>query len=168
MSISRHALKAPQRIAARMAESGATLSYGELEAQSCQLAWALRRSGLASGDRVVILMENNLHWFVIMWACRRAELLFVPVNWHLKAHEVRYVVENSDARAVITSERLLPLADAIVADLPQVRVKLTTGPSGCGFESLAVALADQPTRPGDDEREGGLNRPGFTGEFLVR
>ncbi|MGJ3626937.1 AMP-binding protein [Sphingomonas sp. MMS24-JH45] len=42
----------------------ATLSYTDLEAASIRLSHLLRDRGLAAGDRVAILMENRLDWYV--------------------------------------------------------------------------------------------------------
>jgi long-chain acyl-CoA synthetase len=138
-----------------MAHSGETLTYGDLERRSCQLARLLRDAGLQAGDRFAILMESRLDWFVAMWAARRSSLFFVPVNWHLKAAEARYVVENSDAKAIITSQRLIDLAQQVSAGNDTIKVRLTTGPAERGFDSLASASGRYRAEPLEDEREGG-------------
>ena len=144
----------PARLAGIMADSGETLSYDVLERQSTQLANLLRARGLVPGDRVAILLENSLSWFVAMWGVRRAEMLFVPVNWHLQPAEIRYVVKNSDARAIVTSAPLADLAHAAVDGVDVVTVRLSLG-GGAGFEDLADALASQPAVAPEQERDGG-------------
>lgn len=141
-------------LAGIMSDSAETLSYADLERRSVQLAHLLRARGLTPGDRVAILLENGLAWFVAMWGVRRAEMLFVPVNWHLQPAEIRYVVENSDARAVITSATLADLARAAIDGLDAVRTRLSVG-GGDGFEDFAAALVPQPVTPPADERDGG-------------
>lgn len=153
--ISTHAANDPKLPAAVMAGSGETLTYGDLERRSCQLARLLRARGLNPGDRVAILMESRLEWFVAMWAARRSSLLFVPINWHLKADEARYVVENSDARALITSDKLIALAGEVAEGNPAIEVRLTTGEPNLGFEGLDAAIATFSSLPLPDQEEGG-------------
>ena len=50
-----------------MAGSGATLTYGELNARSNRVAHLLRDAGLKRGDGIVILMENHLNFLEICW-----------------------------------------------------------------------------------------------------
>jgi long-chain acyl-CoA synthetase len=153
--ISSHAARDPAKPAAIMANGGESLTYGELERRSRQLARLLRERGLLEGDRVAILMESRLDWFVVMWAARRSSLRFVPINWHLKAAEARYVLENSDAKAIVTSERLLDLASELVDGNDLVGVRLTSGPSRRGFESLSASIDPYSAAPLDREYEGG-------------
>lgn len=154
-SLSPHAAAvSPDKPAAIMAGTGETLTYGELEARSCQLARLFVDRGLAPGDRVGIMMENRLDWFVAIWAARRATLYFVPINWHLQRDEARYLVENSDVKALVTSDRVLDLVGDIAADVASVELRLTAGSARDGFLSLADAIADYPVSPMIDERQG--------------
>ena len=143
------------RTAAIMSDSGMRLSYGELDAQSVRLAHLLRAAGLIDGDRIAIIMENNLEWFVTMWGTRRANMFFVPVNWHLSPIEMRYVVENSDARAIITSARLLDLAREATDGLPGIVVRLAVDADCDDFADFTTALSSYSTNPPAIERDGG-------------
>jgi acyl-CoA synthetase (AMP-forming)/AMP-acid ligase II len=155
-----------ERLAAVMADGSDRLSYADLEYRSVRLARALRKAGLGDGDRVAILMENSLDWLVAMWAARRATLLFVPVNWHLKPGEIRYVVENSQAAAIITSPALLNAAAQAIAGNSGIKLRLTTGPSQDDFISLEAACAGLSGVPPDREPDGGpmLYSSGTTGQ----
>lgn len=141
-------------LAAIMAGSGEALRYADLERRSVQFAHLLRARGLRAGDRVAILLENSLAWFVAMWGVRRAEMLFVPVNWHLQPAEIRYVVDNSDARAIVTSAALAELARTAIEGMEAIEVRLAVG-GGDGFEDFAAVLAAQPATPPPEERDGG-------------
>lgn len=151
--------------AAIMSDESVALSQAQLESDSVRLAHLLRARGLVAGDRVAILMENRLDWYVAMWGVRRAGMFFVPVNWHLKAAEIRYVVENSDARGIVTSVMLAPLASEASDGLPQLSVRLSAGGAADGFDDMAAALADYPADALADERDGGsmLYSSGTTG-----
>ena len=51
-------------------------------------------------------MENNEHIHAVMWAARRSGLYYVPINTHLTAAEAAYIVDNSNAKAIIGSAAL--------------------------------------------------------------
>ena len=72
-----HAASHPERIATVMAGSGATMTYGELEARSNQVAHLLRSQGLKRGDTIVVFMENNLEYLAICWGAQRAGLVAI-------------------------------------------------------------------------------------------
>jgi len=93
----------PDRAAVVMAESGETVSYGELESRSAQLARFWHEQGLRKGDHVGILLENHARYFEVVWAALRSGLYYTPINRHLTAAELAYVVENSGARSLVTS-----------------------------------------------------------------
>src|SRR6195952_6121466 len=83
--------------------SGTVITFDELEARANRLAHLFRSAGLLEGDAVAILMENNEHMHAVMWGARRAGLYYVPINTHLTAAEMAYIVDNSNARAIVGS-----------------------------------------------------------------
>ena len=93
--------------------------------------WRTTSGGPAcvEGDAVAILMENNEHIHAVMWAARRSGLYYVPINTHLTAAEAAYIVENSDAKAIIGSAALRKVC-----------------------EGLGRAPAERAARPVDDRR----------------
>ena len=98
-----YAAQAPDRIAAVMTGTGETLSYGELERRSTQLARVLHEAGLRPGDAVALLTENSLRAFEVYWAALRSGLYITAVNNHLKPDEVAYIVSDSGATALIVA-----------------------------------------------------------------
>src|SRR2546429_7875435 len=89
------------RAAAVMAATGETLSYGDLERRSVQLAHVLHEAGMRPGDVVALLTENNLRAFEVYWAAMRSGLYITAVNWHLKPDEVAYIVNDRDRKSVV-------------------------------------------------------------------
>jgi len=143
----------PERVAAVMAGTGETLSYGELERRSVQLARVLHEAGLRPGDAVALLTENSLRAFEVYWAAVRSGLYITAVNYHLKPDEVVYIVADSGAAALIVSAEQAATAEAIRAEATAAnRVKLAFGGPVTGYGSYeetiakasAVPLADQP------------------------
>lgn len=111
-----HARLSPDKIAARDLERAMT--FRMLNDRSRRLANALLGIGLKKGDRVCILAYNCLEWVEIYAAIAFAGLIAVPINFRLVGPEIRYIVENCDARALVVQAELLETIEAIRADLP--------------------------------------------------
>ncbi|WGL54112.1 acyl-CoA synthetase [Nocardioides sp. BP30] len=160
MDLSVWAAQQPDK-AAVVDETGARLTYAELEAASNRIAHHLRRLGLRRGDHVAIASENRLDLFPILWAAQRTGLLYTMVNWHLTADEASYVVTNCEATVLLVSATLRELA----ADLPAVPHRLSFGGSLPGFDALEPAVSGLPETPVEAQSEGSpmLYSSGTTG-----
>jgi steroid-24-oyl-CoA synthetase len=78
------------------------LSYGEVLAVAGGLGSRFReRYGLAPGDRVAVAMRNYPEWPLVFWAAIAAGLVVVPLNAWWTAGEMRYALEDADARLLI-------------------------------------------------------------------
>ncbi|WP_396930398.1 fatty-acid--CoA ligase FadD4 [Mycolicibacterium sp.] len=138
--------------------SGATVRYAELDARANQLAHFLRQSGLAAGDTVAILMENNAHVHAAMWAARRSGLYFTIINTHLTAPEIGYIVEDCQAKALVSSHAMVgmcrELDNHVNHGLPRVRVMADEDLDG--WQRYPNCVAYQSTSPIEDESDGQL------------
>jgi long-chain acyl-CoA synthetase len=139
-----------------MGGSGATMSFAELEYRSNQVAHLFRARGLRAGDRIAVLMENELDLFPVVWAAQRTGLYYAPVNRHLSAQEAAHIVADCGARLLVSSASLEPLAAGAAAAAPALDGHLVAGGAGgsAGAEPLDTAIAGLPGTPVDDETEG--------------
>jgi long-chain acyl-CoA synthetase len=149
-----YAQRSPERPAVIMARSGEVRSYAEIEAKSAQLARLLRGRGLTAGDHVAVLMENNVQWLEIAFACMRSGLYWTPINWHLTADEVAYILEDSGARCLVTSRVLESLASDLRDSIRHMDLRLSVGAQIGGFEVYEDAIAAYPDVPLEDEVHG--------------
>ena len=62
----------------------------------------LYKIGVKKGDRVGVLLVNSYEFFVSMIAIQRLGAIPVPINTFLKAEEIKYIVENSSIKTLIT------------------------------------------------------------------
>jgi long-chain acyl-CoA synthetase len=142
--------------------SGTVITFDELEARANRLAHRFRKAGLREGDSVAILMENNEHIHAVMWAARRSGLYYVPINTHLTSAEAAYIIENSNAKAIIGSAALQETLGGLAAQLPGglPDLLLIAGPVSegdlPGWERYPECVEGQPDTPIDDEIEGDL------------
>ena len=145
-----HAVTQPEAIAVRMAASGATLTYAELEARSNQVAQLLRAQGLVRGDTVVIWLDNCLEYLPICWGAQRAGLVFVAMSTKLTLDEAAYIVADSGAQAVFAGARFA----AIAAELPVTAGRYAVGGPIPGWTAFEAAVGAQPTTPIADQSPG--------------
>lgn len=159
------ARKAPDRVACRMAGSGTTVTYGELEARSNRLAHLFRALGLRPGDSLALMLENHPCYFDICWAAQRSGLTFTAISTRLTAAEAAYIIDDCGARLVITSPALANVAGALLTMTPKVAHRFMLDAPLPGYASLADAVAGLPTTPIADETAGGdmLYSSGTTG-----
>ncbi|MFV0257995.1 MAG: acyl-CoA synthetase, partial [Acidimicrobiales bacterium] len=139
---------------------GETLTYRELDERSNRLAHLFRAQGLAAGDHVAVFMENQIRFMEIVWAALRSGLYITAVNSFLAPDEVAYIVDDCDARVVVSSRAKAEVAAALdPAVTPKVQRWLMTdgvpeAGDGPGWEPYEDAVAAFPTTAIDDEAAG--------------
>ncbi|HEU4367808.1 MAG TPA: amino acid adenylation domain-containing protein [Methylomirabilota bacterium] len=95
---------------------GRSLTYGELETRSNQLAHLLRARGVARGDRVGLLFPKAVESVVAMLGVLKAGAAYVPLDPHAPAQRVAGIAADCGLRAIVTTgERLAALAPAAPA-----------------------------------------------------
>ena len=120
------------------------ISQGLLEERSARLASFLDSAGIESGARVCYLMENCIEVIETIQACQTLGAYPVPINYHFKSEEIRYILENSGAEAVVGSGAFA----ASVADASRgnrrLKVKLITKGTHECFDSYQDAIEKSP------------------------
>ena len=70
-------------------------------------AAALRAAGVGEGDVVAMMMRNGPALLEVMLATRWIGAQWCPVNWHFKADEVQYILNDGAAKVFIADASLL-------------------------------------------------------------
>lgn len=125
--IAHHAVLTPSRLACIDLASARQRSYGEFHARISALAGFLRTTlGLEIGARVLVLSKNDIDVFEIQFACQRAGLIFVPVNWRLAEREIDFIARDSAASVLFHGSEFSEVAEGlrdrgVVAHLVEMR-----------------------------------------------
>ena len=136
-----------------MASSGETITYGELDARENRLAHLFRARGLKRLDHYAIFMENNARYVECCGAGERSGLYFTCVNSFLTPEELAYIVNNCEAKILITSQAKRDVALAALKDCPRVELVLIIDGPGDGAKiiNLDEATKNFPSTPIPDE-----------------
>lgn len=137
-----------------MASTGETLTYGELEDRSNQVAHLFRQLGCQRGDGVAVVLENHPLFLVLSWAAYRAGLYFTAISYRLQPEEVEYIVNDCGAKVLITSKMLSDTFAALQGSLVHDPVCLMLDGEAPGARSLERAIEGQPVTPIADQSWG--------------
>jgi long-chain acyl-CoA synthetase len=112
------------------------VSFGELAGLAEHAASTLSGLGIGAGDRCALLAENHYRWFVGYLGILRLGAVAVPLDTAYSVSQVRTVLRDSEAKAIVASSRYLDAAREAAAELvPRPHVLLLSG-STPGITSL--------------------------------
>ena len=114
------------RHAARTAVTcaGESLTFAQVDHASALIARSLQAAGLKRGDRVALLLHNNLIYPVALAAILRAGMVGVTMNPLYTARELAYQLADSGSSALVAAEPFMGLVSEIL-DQTQLRHVMT-------------------------------------------
>lgn len=154
----------PDKIAYRMARSGESLTYAELDRLSNQGAQAFRSLGVGMGETVALLFENRLDFIVLAWAAQRSGVFYTAISHHLTPGEIAYIVQDCEAKVAIVSDTFVDLLPALQGACPRARFFIS-GKTDDAARDWQALRASMPATPIADEAVGSdmLYSSGTTG-----
>ncbi|MEX0940996.1 MAG: AMP-binding protein [Pseudomonadales bacterium] len=150
MTLAHYACDTPDRLA--VTSKFGERTFSELNSRANQLVRVFRRAGIKSGDSVAMLMGNRPEFIEVYKACLRSGVRLTPINWHLSGEEVAYIVDNCEARMLISESRYGSAAAFAMAQSPGLVQTLMVGGGVDGaylYEDLVPA--EDPTDINDPE-----------------
>jgi len=92
-----------------MIVSGArSLNSAQFQRRVLCTAQGLAELGIEEGDSLALMLRNDFSFLEATFAAGLIGAYSVPINWHYKERETTYIIENSDAKALIIHADLLP------------------------------------------------------------
>jgi fatty-acyl-CoA synthase len=131
-------------------------TYAEFGVEAQRLAKALR-ARIAPGDRVAFLAPNVPELLIAHFAVPLAGGVLVALNTRLAAHEVKYILEHSEAALLFADAELLATVDGVAelggpaAEVPVVVIADAEAAAATGAAATGAAATTAPATgaPGD-------------------
>jgi long-chain acyl-CoA synthetase len=117
---------------------------GELFDRSRRLAGGLIERGVRPGDRVVVMMANCPEVSIAYQALWRAGAVATPAMFLLPVAELRHVIADSEAVAVITTPEFVDKVREASSGLPAVRHLMCAGGGADGMLALSEVQDADP------------------------
>jgi acyl-CoA synthetase (AMP-forming)/AMP-acid ligase II len=139
-----NAKKFPETVALR--DKTRTFTYPQMNRRVNQLAHSLTLLGLQKGDKVAVLLENSIEIVEVFLATAKTGIIIVPINFRNVSPEVEYIVNNSDAKAMIVHDQFISIVEPVRANLKNIPSKnyFVVGESHDGYQDYEAFIKDSP------------------------
>jgi len=144
-------ISALDRVVARLPDkvmldfSGELYTYLQIDRLSTRMANALAAQGIAAGDTVLTMLDNNVDAVITWLAINKLCAVSVPINTALKGEFLRHQVADTGTQLVICEADYLPRMAAIAEQLTDVKRILFRVSAGKELSELPTApIAIEP------------------------
>ena len=144
----------PNKPALILADTGESISYSELVARADRAAQLFQRLGLQQGDTIAIWLENHIRYPELCWAAKNSGITYACISSQASVADAAYIVENSDAKLLISSRNLAEFALPVARNSnTELRCLMLDG-AEAPFESYEFLLEQEQATPLKDRRRG--------------
>ena len=120
--------------------NGRVKTFAEINAAANKLTRLFRQHGLGAGDSLALVCSNRAEFIEVLAATQRSGVRITPVNWHLTADEIAYIIKDCEAKILVGEVRVATVGPA-AAECPDLVLKLAVGGDIDGFQNYDAALA---------------------------
>ena len=131
------------------------VTYQEFLEHSLRTASLFNELGVGHGDRVCVLLPNGVEILYIWMGLSRLGAICVPINTAYKQEETSYILNNCQARALVSHHTLMDVAREAARPCPSLESRLVVGDGetdypdwGDFWEPLSVAPPSPPSLEG--------------------
>jgi len=117
--------RSPDKVFLFSEPDGRQFTYSDFEAAVDRTAVMLAAQGIGKGDVVSLLMPNSVEYIIAYFACWKLGALAGPVNSLLKEHEIEFVMNNSEAKAILVNSEFRERIGNIRDKLPHLKSVIT-------------------------------------------
>jgi long-chain acyl-CoA synthetase len=118
---------------------GKSRTFAEVNANANRLARLFRQHGVQPGDSLALVCSNRVEFIEVLAATMRAGVRITPVNWHLNADEIAYIINDCEAKVLVGDVRVAVIGEA-ATHCPHLTLKLSVGGDIDGFVDYDTAL----------------------------
>jgi long-chain acyl-CoA synthetase len=116
------------------------MSFAELNARSNRFARLLRERGMKPGDNLAMLCHNCFEFVETAMATRRIGVRLTPINFHLGADEVAYILRDCDAKVFVSAARFADVAARASQGIAELQTRIALDGDIAGFERFRPLL----------------------------
>ncbi|MCA1748738.1 MAG: AMP-binding protein, partial [Sphingomonadales bacterium] len=155
----------PDKVAYRF--EGRATTFGEVREKMEALARGLAAAGLGKGKRIAWVGKNSDWYFLLLFAAGRVGATLVPVGWRLAYPEMRFIVDDAEAEAIVATPEFLETAQKLTEEIEGVTTLFVSEGTADvpSLEEIADAAAgdEAPPPPGREDGLVQLYTSGTTG-----
>jgi long-chain acyl-CoA synthetase len=134
---------------------GTTMTRGALLARCNQLVHGLRALGLRHGDCIATVLPNGAPALELYLAAAQAGWYLTPINHHLTGPEIGYILQDSDARALVVDARFAEPCSIAMAEAGFPADRAFSVGAASGFRPYE-ALTDGQSDATPEDRKAGM------------
>ncbi len=120
-------------------------TYAEMNERATRFGNGVSSLGLAPRDRVAVILRNRSEYLEIIYGLVKAGVTVVPLNWRFAPEEMWYVIDHSEASAVVVADEFFDKLVPVMKDLHRVdkdRIICLDAKPPPGMHSYEAFLAD--------------------------
>jgi acetyl-CoA synthetase len=121
-----------------------TITYSELIKKANKLANGLTSLGIVKGDRVVVMTTRLIESYVIYLACLKAGIIISPSSELLRAKDLVYRLNHSEAKAIITYHQYVTEFENMEETTPFLQFRIAFGQEIPGWLSMENLMDVEP------------------------
>lgn len=153
-------ISALDRVVARLPDkvmldfSGELYTYLEIDRLSTRMANALAAQGIAAGDTVLTMLDNNVDAVITWLAINKLCAVSVPINTALKGEFLRHQVADTGTQLVICEADYLPRMAAIgeqLTDVKRILFRVSAGKELGELPAASIAIEPLDLYRGSDD-----------------
>jgi 4-hydroxybenzoate-CoA ligase len=125
-------------------EGNRTLTYGDLQKETCRFASGLAALGFGHETRMVMLALDVIEFPIAFWGAIRGGVAPIPLNTLLSTEQYAYMIEDSRAAVLFVSEALAKTVEPALPRMPWLKAVIVAG------DKKAISTGTIPAYSFDD------------------
>jgi len=123
---------------------GKKLSFAAVNRRVNQAANALGSLGVIQGEKVSIMLPNGFDFPITWLAIAKLGAVMVPTNINYKEHDLEYILNDSEASAIVIHADYLPLLEKVKPKTPLLKHIVVLGETPATYHSYQEILSNAP------------------------
>ncbi|UCH06466.1 MAG: long-chain-fatty-acid--CoA ligase [Deltaproteobacteria bacterium] len=138
-----NAERSPHRVALIDPDKHVSLIWSEWKTRVIRFVNSLMEHGIKKGDRVAVILRDEIELPSSFFATSKIGGIFVPLNYRLSPEELRYILDDCAAKVVIFDEEEREAIERIRDKLKYVQTYIYTGEEKPGYAQSFKELTEK-------------------------